>query len=233
MKLCSELSYLACPSLCKMTYNICRPLWGCKNIRAAVLSTCPCQVFSVLLYIWQCRPAAYFQLCTYRLTLNFISVRAGPHQGNWQSQRNRNFRELLSAWVEHVLLNGAAPNEETALSFPQYALLHLVTCVQLRLITILGNWGCVAVNSFLGVPSPKRVTPIAGLRNLIWDVSLLILSSSPTAMFHYPLRKVLQILGLVWREHSFLYFCCFLMHLFSLLCLCIHIHSVCWYLGAG
>jgi hypothetical protein len=29
-----------------------------------------------------------------------------------------------------------------------------VTCVQLRLITILGNCGCVAVASFLGVPSP-------------------------------------------------------------------------------
>jgi hypothetical protein len=53
-----------------------------------------------------------------------------------------------------VLLNRAAHIEETATQFPQYALLHTVTCVQLRLITILGNCGCVAVASFLGVPSP-------------------------------------------------------------------------------
>jgi hypothetical protein len=29
-----------------------------------------------------------------------------------------------------------------ALPFPQFALLHSATCVQLRLITILGNCGC-------------------------------------------------------------------------------------------
>jgi hypothetical protein len=39
------------------------------------------------------------------------------HQGNWQPQRNRNFRELLSAWVEHMLLNGAAQTEETVTPF--------------------------------------------------------------------------------------------------------------------
>jgi hypothetical protein len=42
------------------------------------------------------------------------SVRARAHQGNWQPQRNSNFRELLSAWIEHMLLNGAAQIEETA-----------------------------------------------------------------------------------------------------------------------
>jgi hypothetical protein len=41
-----------------------------------------------------------------------------------------------------------------ALPFPQFALLHSVTFVELRLITILGNWGCVAVASSLGVTSP-------------------------------------------------------------------------------
>jgi hypothetical protein len=45
------------------------------------------------------------------------------------------------------------PELNTALPFPQYALLHSVTCVQLRLITILGSCGCVAVASFFGVPS--------------------------------------------------------------------------------
>jgi hypothetical protein len=50
-----------------------------------------------------------------------------------------------------MLLNGAA------LPFPQFALLRLVTCVQLRLITILGNCEGVAVASFLGVPSPLEI----------------------------------------------------------------------------
>jgi hypothetical protein len=42
------------------------------------------------------------------------AVRPRAHQGNWQPQRNRNFRELISASVEHMLLNGAAQIEETA-----------------------------------------------------------------------------------------------------------------------
>jgi hypothetical protein len=54
-----------------------------------------------------------------------------------------------------MLLNGATQIEETALPFPQFALLHsAVTCIELRLITVLGNCGCVAVAIFLGVPSP-------------------------------------------------------------------------------
>jgi hypothetical protein len=53
-----------------------------------------------------------------------------------------------------MLVNGAAQIEETATRFPQYALLHSLTCVQLRLITILGKCGCVAVASFLDVSSP-------------------------------------------------------------------------------
>jgi hypothetical protein len=40
------------------------------------------------------------------------------------------------------------------LPFLQFALLNSLTCVQVRLITILGNRGCVAVASFFGVPSP-------------------------------------------------------------------------------
>jgi hypothetical protein len=39
-----------------------------------------------------------------------MSVKARAHQGNWQPQRNRNFKELLS----HVELNGAGQIEETA-----------------------------------------------------------------------------------------------------------------------
>jgi hypothetical protein len=55
-----------------------------------------------------------------------------------------------------MLLNGAAHIEETGLPFLQFTLLHSVTCVQLRLIAILGNCGCVAVVSFLRVPSPLQ-----------------------------------------------------------------------------
>jgi hypothetical protein len=54
-----------------------------------------------------------------------------------------------------MLLNGEAQIEEAALSFPHFALLHSVTCIQLGLITVLGNCGCVAVASFLGVLSPQ------------------------------------------------------------------------------
>jgi hypothetical protein len=82
------------------------------------------------------------------------SHRARAHQGNWQPQRNCNFWELLSAWVQHMLLNGAVEIEETALLFPEFVLLYSTTCVQVRLITISGNCDCVAVASFLRVPSP-------------------------------------------------------------------------------
>jgi hypothetical protein len=166
--------------------------------------------------------------------LSIGTFRPRAHQGNWQPQRNRNFRELLSAWVEHMLLSGAAPyigrkrrllrsrvldirsviltipdhylvvtrdrerltvgkqktrefrvgrfslkklNEvedksrghtketgkcnATSISenyfqpFPQFALLHSVACVQLRLITVLRNCGCVAVASVLSSSWPK------------------------------------------------------------------------------
>jgi hypothetical protein len=53
-----------------------------------------------------------------------------------------------------MLLNGAAQIEETALPLS----VHLLQSAPFsnmcsRLITVLGNCGCVAVASFLGVPS--------------------------------------------------------------------------------
>jgi hypothetical protein len=84
-------------------------------------------------------------------TFNF-TVQYG--RGHTKETGNRNFREFLSASVEHMLLNGAVQIEETALPFPHFAMLHSVTRVQLR-PKVLGNCGCVAVASFLGVPSPK------------------------------------------------------------------------------
>jgi hypothetical protein len=50
--------------------------------------------------------------------------------------------------------------QQTATQFTQFEPLHSVTYVQRRLITVLGNFGCVAVASFLGVPSPLQ-SPIA------------------------------------------------------------------------
>jgi hypothetical protein len=43
------------------------------------------------------------------------SLRVKAHQGNWQPQHNPNFRQLLSHWVEHKELNGAAQIEEMAM----------------------------------------------------------------------------------------------------------------------
>jgi hypothetical protein len=37
-------------------------------------------------------------------------------RGDTKETSNRNFRDLLSAWVEHMLLNGAAQIEETAIA---------------------------------------------------------------------------------------------------------------------
>jgi hypothetical protein len=65
-----------------------------------------------------------------------------------------------------MLLTDAAHIEETATQLLQYALLHSVTCVQLRPIRVLGNCGCVAVASFLGVPSPLYAI-IGTLQNLV------------------------------------------------------------------
>jgi hypothetical protein len=53
-------------------------------------------------------------LAVNRQSLSNLTSRARAHQGNWQPQCNHNFRELLSDWVEHVELNGAAQIEETA-----------------------------------------------------------------------------------------------------------------------
>jgi hypothetical protein len=51
----------------------------------------------------------------FRCTKIFIFVSNVAHQGNWQPQRNRSFREMLSDAVEHVELNCAAGTEEAAM----------------------------------------------------------------------------------------------------------------------
>jgi hypothetical protein len=60
---------------------------------------------------------------------------------------------MLSVLFMETSLRARTPrNLTTALPFPQFALLNSVACVLLKLITVLGNCGCVAVASFLGVP---------------------------------------------------------------------------------
>jgi hypothetical protein len=56
--------------------------------------------------------------------------------------------------MKNMKLNGAAHIEETAVHLPQFAPLHSVPYVQLRLTTVLGNCGCVEFAGFLGVPLP-------------------------------------------------------------------------------
>jgi hypothetical protein len=46
------------------------------------------------------------------------------------------------------------------MQFPQFALLHLVTCVELRPIKILGNCGCVAVCQFPWCAHALRVIAV-------------------------------------------------------------------------
>jgi hypothetical protein len=48
-------------------------------------------------------------------------------RGHSKENGNRNFRELLSALVEQMLLNGAAQIEEMATQFLQFALHHSVS----------------------------------------------------------------------------------------------------------
>jgi hypothetical protein len=56
------------------------------------------------------------------------------------------------------------------LPFPQFAQLQTVTCVQLGLITVLGNCGCVVFASTLGLPSALEHRP----RCSALDISLLL-----------------------------------------------------------
>jgi hypothetical protein len=65
-----------------------------------------------------------------------------PEDGNF------NIRHRKKSHAVYVAFKGEGSSRKLRCRF------HSVTCVQLRLITNLGNCGCVAVASFLGVPSP-------------------------------------------------------------------------------
>jgi hypothetical protein len=45
---------------------------------------------------------------------DMVALKTRAHQWKWQLERKSNFWELLSEWVEHLELNGAAQIEETA-----------------------------------------------------------------------------------------------------------------------
>jgi hypothetical protein len=117
-------------------------------------------------------------------------------RGHIKETGNRNATAISENCYQpelNTLLNGAAQTEETATQFPQFALLHSVTYVQLRLITVLGNCGCVAVASFLGVPSPlqTQVVPVGSsvrfhLRSLHTNAAVSVLWNTPVqTAFHY------------------------------------------------
>jgi hypothetical protein len=51
--------------------------------------------------------------CSCQFAWCALTLRPGAHQGKWQLKRKHDFREVLSAWVEHMLICGAAHIEET------------------------------------------------------------------------------------------------------------------------
>jgi hypothetical protein len=80
---------------------------------------------------------------TYTVTSRNNRTGVGKRRSLWD-------RAALVATQQYCKHISAAVNQHptieeamfSALPFPQFALLHSVTCVQLRLITILGNCGC-------------------------------------------------------------------------------------------
>jgi hypothetical protein len=96
----------------------------------------------------------------------------------------------------------ASLNKPTALPFPQYAPLHTVTCVQLGLITILGNRGCVAVASFLGVPSPIQVYEICRgllpMQACTAELKLQLVSSG----FERTCHNIIQVFAVEFRRST-------------------------------
>jgi hypothetical protein len=94
-----------------------------------------------------------------------------------------------------MLVNGAAQIEQTAFPFPQFAVLHSVTCVEFRPTKILGNCSCVAVASFLGVPSPlDRVATVIGLLHVrlkkLHESQIHIKGHSTTIIFHQHIQNM-------------------------------------------
>jgi hypothetical protein len=74
--------------------------------------------------------------CNLPISIKYLAVLG---LGHTKETGNRNATAISEYCYQpelNTLLNGAAQIEETVLPFPQFALLHSVTCVQLRLITI-------------------------------------------------------------------------------------------------
>jgi hypothetical protein len=80
---------------------------------------------------------------------------------HWSALQNSWFLWVHSATQSNSIVRlscsvawkfGFSVSLRVALPFPRFAQRHLLTCVQLWLITLLGNRGCVTAASFLYVP---------------------------------------------------------------------------------
>jgi hypothetical protein len=96
-----------------------------------------------------------------------------------------------------------------ALPFPQFALLHSLTCVKLRLLTILGNCGCVGVASFLSVPPVLQYVAAgftAGHELIAWNIPKRIilqcslLTSAGHVIFIYPFIVIQVAIRIAWSN---------------------------------
>jgi hypothetical protein len=93
-----------------------------------------------------------FHCLRFETSLFVASYYSQGHGGGIRTSGNAFVRRLARS----IAWSWASVFPRVAFPFSQFALLHSVTCVRLRLITILGNCGCVAVASFLGVGRPLR-----------------------------------------------------------------------------
>jgi hypothetical protein len=79
-----------------------------------------------------------------RLPYQHNAIRTRAHHGNWQGQRNCNFRELLSAWTEHVR-NGAAQIEETGKQLAETEKLNFQATEHASLLTVVLTRGFLMI----------------------------------------------------------------------------------------
>jgi hypothetical protein len=108
---------------------------------------------------------------------------------NWLAQ-------LRGSWVSE----SSASRVAIALPFPRFELLRLFPRVQLSLITILGNCGCVAVASFFGVPPPLNslLSTVVDLcyECIEWCVPVIVrwrVENASSNMVIFPGKLIIQI----------------------------------------
>jgi hypothetical protein len=113
-------------------------------------------IYTRLLLNWLHRNkiSSYFNIsCHQKKQMNHRSTLEQLTVGNYTATQLREdwFAQFSWSWVSQSSTSCVA----IALPIPQFSLLHSVQHVQLSLIKILGKYGCFAVASFLGMPSPQ------------------------------------------------------------------------------